>query len=162
MLHTRAAAGEAALLVPERDDGERTPAASDPLDRLEPGKHAEDTVEAPTVRHRVEVRAHPDLAGVRGIAQEAPEEVSIRVDLDGEPRFFQPAGDKLVCVLLGLAPADAIRAGTAADRVDLLDPLENPQEPSLPPPIKSDDRPPWPGSRNNPQFNGPALRVVLP
>jgi hypothetical protein len=39
-----------------------------------------------------------------------------------------------VRLLLALAPADAIRAGAGADRVDLLDPLENSQAPSLPPP----------------------------
>ena len=114
VLHTCEAAGEAALLVPERDDGERAPAASYSLDRLEPGEHAEDTVEAPPVRHRVEVRADPDLGGISVLAWEAPEEVSRRVALNGEARLAQPARDEIVRILLPLAPADTTRAGTCA------------------------------------------------
>ena len=74
---------------------------------------------------------YPDLGGVGVIAQEAPDEVAIRVDLDGEPGLNEPACDEVVRVLLAPAPADAIRAGTSSERVDLLDPLENPQAPSL-------------------------------
>ena len=71
-LHAREAAAEAALLVPERDDGERAGAPADALDRLEPGEHAEDAVEATAVRHRVEVRADPDLAGVGVVPRSRP------------------------------------------------------------------------------------------
>ena len=132
-LHAREAAAEAALLVPERDDGERPLPPADALDRLEPREHAEDAVEATAVRHRVEVRADPDLAGAGVRAREPPDQVLVRVDLDGEPGLAEPARDEVVRFLLARAPADAIRAGARADRVDLLDPLENPQAPSLSP-----------------------------
>ena len=67
----------------------------------------------------------------RSVAGETSEEVSVGVDLDGETGLAEPARDEVVRLLLARAPADTIRAGARADRVDLLDPLENPQGPSL-------------------------------
>ena len=130
-LHARATAREAALLVPERGDGERAPGASDALDRLEAGEHAEDAVEAAAVRHRVEMRAGPDLARTGLVALETSEQVPVRVDLDGEPRLFDPAGDEVVRALLAVAAAGTIRAGPVADGVDLFYALENPHGTSV-------------------------------
>ena len=85
------AAGTAALLVAEGDDGE--PRQPEPLDRLEPRDDAERAVEAAAAGNGVEVRAGPDLPIPAG---HAPDQVSGGVDLDLEPGLAEPAGGELV------------------------------------------------------------------
>src|SRR5439155_12458373 len=78
-------------------------------------------VEFATVGDRVEMRAGPD---VRLLA--AADQVPGRIDLHLETRLAHPARGELVRVILVGAPTDTVRAGAAADRIELVQPLENP------------------------------------
>ena len=66
------------------------------------------------------MRPCPDL----GLAK-AADQVSRLVDLDTETGFLHPLRGEVVGSLLGVATADPVRAGTAADGVELFEPLEN-------------------------------------
>src|SRR5207247_2898586 len=93
------AAHAAALLVAEDDD---RPVAH-PLDRLDAGDDPERSVELAPVRHRVEMRAGPDLA-----VAEAADQVPDAVGLDAEAGVLQPARGELVRLLLARAPAATV------------------------------------------------------
>ena len=53
------------------------------------------------------------------------EEVAVRVDLDLEPGLAHPAGGERVRLVLPGASGDAARARPTADRVQLLQPIED-------------------------------------
>jgi len=107
------AAAEAALLVAEGHDAERD---VDSLGGLDPREHAEDAVVPPAVGNGIEMRARPHTR-IAACADQVP----CRVDLHLEPCLAHPfGGERVRLVLLGRV-ADAI-----ADRVDPLDPLEDP------------------------------------
>jgi hypothetical protein len=53
------------------------------------------------------------------------EEVAARVDLDLEARLLEPCRREPVRLVLGLRRVRPIRARTAADRVQLLEPVED-------------------------------------
>jgi hypothetical protein len=112
----RRAADASPLLVAEDDHG----AAADAFNRLDPGDDAERAVKLPAARNRVEVRAGPD-----GSVSEPTDEVFGIVDLDPEPSALHPRARQLVRALLTVGPADAIRTRAAADRIQLIEPLEN-------------------------------------
>ncbi|OLE30482.1 MAG: hypothetical protein AUG43_03290 [Actinobacteria bacterium 13_1_20CM_3_68_10] len=77
--------------------------------------NTERAVEAPTVRHGVEMRATPNAGGAA-----SPQQVASLVAADLETRFLHPAsGDFVRSVLLRRVPG----ARAAADRVQLVEPL---------------------------------------
>jgi hypothetical protein len=104
-----------------------------PLDRLQPADDAERAVEAAAVRHRVEVRAGPDFGQLGPAPTQPPEEIPCRVDLDLEPGLAHPAGYEFVRLVLLARPAETVRARPAADRVQLVEPVQNPHVHSLSP-----------------------------
>jgi hypothetical protein len=53
------------------------------------------------------------------------EQVTGRVDLDLEPRLLQPPARELVRLVFLRRPRNAVRAGPVADRVELVQPVEN-------------------------------------
>ena len=69
------------------------------------------------------MRAGPDLARLRPAPRKRPRD-SRGVDARPEARLPHPAGRELVRLVLLGATAEPVRAGPAADRVDLLEPFE--------------------------------------
>ena len=55
-------------------------------------------------------------------------EVSVRVDLDRQARLAHPSCSDRVRLVLGGAPVRPVRARPAADRVQLLEALEDPAQ----------------------------------
>src|SRR5207244_12028168 len=117
------AAEAAALLVPKHDDR----SGANALDGLDPGDHTQGSVEPPSARDGIEMRARPDLP----VPQPA-DQVADAVGLDPEPGLLHPAGGEFVRLLLSCASADAVRADSSADGVELGGPLERPRAPTLP------------------------------
>ena len=66
----------------------------------------------------------------------------MRVDLDLEPGLPHPAGRELVRLVLGRAPVRPVRARPAADRVQLLEPLENPHRAAVCRSLSAAEQPP--------------------
>jgi hypothetical protein len=114
--HERSAADTSDLLAAERND--RSEARV--LDGLDRGNHAERSVEPPPGWDCVQMRSDPDV-GRRG---RTSDQISVQVHLDVEARLLQPARGELVRLVLGDARMRTIRARPAADRVELLEPLE--------------------------------------
>ena len=114
------------LLVPEHNHSERSLAGADARDRFEPDDDAERAVEHPAGGDTVQVRARPDLRQVRPRADRARHDVSGRIPLDLETGVFHPRGSDLARVLLRVATPEPIRAAPAAQRVQLVEPLECP------------------------------------
>ena len=115
-LHEGGAAPAARLLVAEGDD--RTGACT--LDRLDRRDDAERAVELPTCGNGVEVRAGPD-GGVRCPADQIPRSIYLHL----ETRLAHPAGRELVGLVLGDAVPGPVRTDAAADRIELVEPLED-------------------------------------
>src|SRR5919201_863340 len=107
-----------ALLVAEDHDR----AVPRPLDRVDRCDDAERPVELAAVRDGVEMRARPD---VRGDA--AADQIPRGIDLDLEAGLLHPLGGEIVGALLALGAAHTVRAGPAADRVQLVEALEDPR-----------------------------------
>ena len=103
------------LFASEHGDG-ATPGRRHGLDRRD---DAERAIEPPALGDRVEVRADPDLVAHAGAA----EQVAVGVHLDREPRVAEPGASQLVRRILAGPRMRAIRAGAAADHVELLEPL---------------------------------------
>ena len=108
------AADAAALLVAKDDHC----SLADTLDRLDRRDDAERTVELPSERHGVEMRAGPDSR-----FPSATDEIPRLVDLDLEPCLTHPCGRQLVGAILTLAAGNAIGADPAADGVELVEAL---------------------------------------
>ena len=111
------------LLATEHDDGARP----DPFDGLYRSHDAECSVEAASLRNGVEVRAGPHLRS----ASAPPDEVSVTVDLDGESRLLEPAGREPVRLVLGSREMRPVRTRAAADRIQLVEPLQDAHRASL-------------------------------
>ena len=114
----RPAADASDLLTAERDHR----AATRALDGLDRADHAERAVEPPTLGHRVQVRADPDVVTFA----RAAEEVAVRVHLDDEPCLLEPACGELVRLVLGGAWMRSVGTRPVTDRVELLEALVNP------------------------------------
>ena len=112
----RAAADAADLLAPKGDGG----AAPGLLDRLDRRDYTERAVELPSLRNGVEMRADPHVVA----AARAADEVAVRIDLDREAGLAEPDSGQLVGGVLLRARMRPVRARPAADRVQLLQPLE--------------------------------------
>ena len=107
-------AADAADLLAPKGDGRAARGLLDSLDRRD---DAERAVELPSLRNGVEMRADPYVVTVA----RAAEQVAVGIDLHGETRLAEPARGQLVGrVLLG-ARMRPVRAGPAADRVQLLE-----------------------------------------
>src|SRR5207302_4863490 len=92
------------------------------LDRLERRDDPERAVVLAPLRDSVEMRAGPDVVPPGGAADEVP----IPIDVDREPRLTHPTGSELERLVLLRAGGNPVRAGPAADRVELLEPREHP------------------------------------
>jgi hypothetical protein len=125
----------AAFLVPERNDRHRAawrPCRPETLRGVEPGEDAERAVEATSLGDGVEMGADPELGLGVLLAPEAAEEVAPCVRLDLELGFRQPAGNDVVRLLLGRAQPGPVGPDSAADRVDAVEPLQDPCERRVP------------------------------
>ena len=93
-------------------------------DRLEPADHSERSVEAPAVRHRIEVRAGPDLRQLGPRAPQTADEIARRIHVDDQPRLPHPLRDEVVRLLLDAAQARPVRTSTAAEGIKQLEPFQ--------------------------------------
>src|SRR5439155_713185 len=107
------AADAAALFVAEDDHCAR----ADALDRLDRGDDPERTVELPSERHRVKVRAGPDARLCR-----AADEIRRLVDLDLEPGLPHPPRGQLVRPVFALGAGHTVGSDATADGVELVEP----------------------------------------
>ena len=121
----RAAADAADLLAAKGHDR----AATRLLDGLDRGDDPERAVELPSLRDAVEVGAHPDVATMAG----ATEQVAVGVDLDRQAGLAQPTRRELMRGVLLSARMRPVRPHPAADRVQLLQPLEDARHARVPP-----------------------------
>ena len=110
-----------ALLVAERDDGQRSACSGRPRDRLDPRDDAERAVVPSALGNPVE--CDPSNLGPSRRGRAAADHVAGRVALDRRPglsihrpRARVPRAPR--------RPAGAVRARPAADRVELLEPLQ--------------------------------------
>jgi hypothetical protein len=131
------AADATALFVAEHDHRAR----ADTLDRLDRGDDPERTVELPSKRHRIQVRAGPDAR-----LRRASDEIPRLVDLDLEPGLPHPSGGQLVRPVFAWGAANTVCADTTADGVELVEPLVNPHVAIIPPGRDAIGRVPVPGT----------------
>src|SRR5205823_9742861 len=89
------------------------------------GDDAERAVEPAARGDAVEVRAAPDLRQLRPAPRQTPDEVADRVPRDLEPRLLHPARRELEGLLLLAGQRGPVRAAAAADRVQLVESLED-------------------------------------
>jgi hypothetical protein len=117
----RAAADAADLLAPERDD---RPGAR-PLDGLEPRDDAECAVEASAPRDAVQVRPDPDARCDGRAAEQVPRRVRLHLQSCLAHPLLRE-GERLV---LRQARMRTVRAGTSAQRVEPVEPVEEAHAP---------------------------------
>ena len=110
----RVAADGAAFLVGEEDHLERMPqrdaALSEPLGHFDRAHRADLAVEAPALRHRVDVRADRERREGGVGAGAAADDVAGRVDADLELRRAHEAHRVLAALPVGVGVGDAMRA----------------------------------------------------